>query len=76
MDITDRRAVKDALDRERNLLRMLIDHLPACIYVKDLEGRLLVYNTASVRQVGLKSEAEALGKTVFDFFPPGNRPAL
>jgi PAS domain S-box-containing protein len=69
-DITERRAAKDALDRERNLLRILIDNLPACIYVKNLEGRYLVFNAASVRQVGLNSEAEAIGKTGFDFFPP------
>ncbi|MEA3208731.1 MAG: hypothetical protein QOE70_1788 [Chthoniobacter sp.] len=70
LDITESKAAKDALDRERNLLRLLIDNLPACIYVKDLEGRYLVFNAASVRQVGLNSEAEAFGKTGFDFFPP------
>jgi PAS domain S-box-containing protein len=69
-DITERKVVKDALDRERNLLRMLIENLPACIYVKNLEGRYLVFNAASVRQVGLNSEAEAIGKTGFDFFSP------
>jgi PAS domain S-box-containing protein len=69
-DITERRTAEEALARERNLLRLLIDNLPACIYVKDLEGRFLVYNAASVRMVGAPSEAAALGKTVFDFFPP------
>jgi len=70
LDITECKAAKDALDRERNLLRMLIDNLPACIYVKDLERRYVVFNRASVRQLGLNSEAEAFGKTGFDFFPP------
>lgn len=69
-DITERKAAEDALANERNLLRLLISNLPACIYVKDHEGRFLVSNAASVRLVGLASESEALGKTVFDFFPP------
>ncbi|MES2571917.1 MAG: PAS domain S-box protein [Verrucomicrobiota bacterium] len=69
-DITERMAVKNALARERNLLRLLIDNLPACIYVKDRRGRIMVFNRASVRQMGLNGEAEAMGKTVFDFFPP------
>ncbi|HEV2693007.1 MAG TPA: PAS domain S-box protein [Verrucomicrobiae bacterium] len=69
LDLTERKAAKDDLNRERNLLRLLIDNLPACIYVKNIAGRYLIFNQASVRQLGLKNEAEALGKTVFDFFP-------
>ena len=70
VDITERKRAEEALTQERNLLRILIDHLPACIYLKDHEGRFLIFNAASVRIVGLKSEADAIGKTVRDFFPP------
>jgi PAS domain S-box-containing protein len=69
-DITERKAAEEALADERNLLRLLIANLPACVYVKDPEGRFLVFNKASARLVGLDSEAVALGKTVYDFFPP------
>lgn len=68
-DITARKRAEAELTNERNLLRTLIDNLPACIYVKDLAGRFLVYNAASVRVAGVGSEADALGKTVHDFFP-------
>ena len=65
-----RKAAEEALAREHSLLRLLLDNLPASIYVKDPEGRYLVYNAAAVHMVGVASEAVALGKTVFDFFPP------
>ncbi len=68
-EITERVRAEEALTQERNLLRALIDHLPACIYVKDLEGRFLVYNAASVQLTGVGSEAAAVGKTVSDLFP-------
>ena len=65
-----RKAAEEALAREHGLLRLLLDNLPASVYVKDPEGRYLVYNAAAVHLVGVASEAAALGKTVFDFFPP------
>jgi PAS domain S-box-containing protein len=68
-DITERMKAEQALANERNLLRMVIDHLPAYIYLKDTEGRYVVNNIANVRSLGASSEAETLGKTVFDFFP-------
>jgi hypothetical protein len=37
---------------------------------KTSKGNTSLFNAANVRQMGLNSEAEALGKTVFDFFPP------
>ena len=68
-DITERKQIEEALASERNILRTLIDHLPAYIYMKDTQGRYLVNNLANVRMNGASSEAETLGKTVFDFFP-------
>src|SRR5262245_35660827 len=62
--------IEEALAQERNLLRTLIDNLPDYIYVKDRESRFRLGNKAGFTSVGAKSEAELIGKTDFDLFPP------
>ncbi len=57
------------VERERNLLRSVIDSIPDAIYVKDAEGRYLLYNAAHMRQVGVTSLEEMVGKTCADFAP-------
>ena len=37
-DVTDRKRAEDALARERDMLRTLMDHLPDLIFVKDHQG--------------------------------------
>jgi PAS domain S-box-containing protein len=68
-DITERKRAEESLQRERNLLRTLIDNIPELIYVKDTAYRKSISNAADVRYMGLRSEAEALGKTDFDIYP-------
>jgi len=51
-------------------LRTVIDNLPDCIYAKDATGRKTLANPADLRNLRCKTEAEAIGKTDFDFFPP------
>ena len=58
------------LARERDLLRMVIDNLPDCIYAKDKVGRFVLNNPAHARDLGVESPAEMKGKSDFDFFPP------
>ena len=67
--ITRRKQAEAALDRERRLLRTLIDHLPDCIYAKDMEGRKTLANPADLKNLRCATEAEALGKNDFDLFP-------
>ena len=55
--------------QDRDLLRTVIDNLPDAIYVKDIEARKVLVNLADARNLGCKTEAEALGKTDFDLFP-------
>lgn len=55
--------------RDPALLRTLVDTLPDSIYVKDPSGRYILDNLAHQKRVGVKSPAEVVGKTVFDFFP-------
>ena len=69
-DITEHKRAEEALAAERALLRTLVDHLPDAIYVKDAAGRKTLANPADVRNIGGAAEADALGKTDFDLFPP------
>jgi phosphoserine phosphatase RsbU/P len=71
-DITATKDAEDRLVEERNLLRTIIDHLPSRLYVKDLQSRYLLNNRAHLESLGLKDQAEAIGRTTVDFFP-GNR---
>ena len=68
-DVTDRKRAEDALARERDMLRTLMDHLPDLIFVKDTEGRFVTANTAIVRVLGAKSLQDVIGKTDADFAP-------
>jgi PAS domain S-box-containing protein len=68
-DITARKQAEEALARDRNLLRTLIDYLPDCIYIKDLEGRFLTANLATARLMGTDSPDKLIGKSDWDFYP-------
>ena len=75
-DITEHRQIEqilaertDELLKERLLLRTLIDNVPDAIYAKDAAGRKTMANPADLKNLKCKTEAEALGKTDFDFFP-------
>ena len=69
-DITEHKQAEDALAHERNLLRTLIDNLPDGIYAKDDQARKILANPADLKNLGCKAEAEAVGKTDAEMFPP------
>ena len=68
-DITERKRAEGALQYERLLLRTLIDNLPDSIYAKDTSCRKTLANLAELRIMGMKSEADVLGKDDFEFYP-------
>jgi PAS domain S-box-containing protein len=68
-DITERKRAEEALTAERTLLRTIIDILPALVYVKDTACRKILANHVDLEYMGASTEAEALGKTDFDFYP-------
>ena len=67
-DVTEIKETEETLIRERVLLRTLIDNLPDAIYAKDAAGRKTLVNPADLKNLGYKTEAEAVGKSDFDFF--------
>src|SRR5208283_3038862 len=76
-DITEHRRIERVLAerttellKERLLLRTLIDNLPDAIYAKDAAGLKTMANPADLKNLRCKTEAEAIGKSDYDFFPP------
>ena len=59
----------DPAQRERMMLRTLVDNLPDFIYAKDAECRFLLANASVARHMGTTPE-QLRGKSDFDFFPP------
>ena len=56
------------LNRERNLLRTLIDAIPANVYIKDTQSRFVDANLETALQMGEATANDLIGKTDFDFF--------
>jgi PAS domain S-box-containing protein len=55
---------------EHDLLQALMDNIPDTIYFKDANSRFTRINKAQAQTLGVKSPAEAVGKTDFDYFTP------
>ncbi|MGK9367338.1 PAS domain S-box protein [Melioribacter sp. Ez-97] len=61
-NITSWKEAEEELEKERNLLRTLIDSIPDQIFVKDKEGRFLLNNKSHLKSLNLKIQEQALGK--------------
>jgi two-component system, cell cycle sensor histidine kinase and response regulator CckA len=68
-DITVRKELERTLERERVLLRTLIDNAPDTIYLKDEKSRFVLANRFLAEFMGAKSPADLIGKTDHDFYP-------
>ncbi|HYY26409.1 MAG TPA: SpoIIE family protein phosphatase [Chthoniobacterales bacterium] len=66
----ERSDVESALERERFLLKTLMDNLPDNIYFKDRESRFTTVNRAMAAWFGLMDPADLAGKTDADLFAP------
>lgn len=62
-------AIQDQQIRTLQLLNLIVDTSNDAIFAKDLDGRYLLSNREHLRQID-SSEAEVLGKTDIDLFPP------
>jgi PAS domain S-box-containing protein len=67
-ETVERRSLADALAHERNVLRTMIDLIPACIYAKDAKSRFTAANKLVADRMGTVPEG-LIGKTDFDFYP-------
>jgi PAS domain S-box-containing protein len=66
-DITDKKRAEVGLKESQQLCQSVIDHSPGIIVVKDLEGKLLLFNRSFERNLGL-SRDQLHGRTVYDLF--------
>jgi PAS domain S-box-containing protein len=69
VDVTEQKLAEAELQRERQILRTLIDSLPDVVYFKDHEARYLVVNEPMARLAGCKSPQNLIGKSPHDLFP-------
>ena len=69
-DITERIQVEQERERERLLLRTLIDAMPDAVYSMDKAARGVVCNPAAARAFGVASVDDLVGKTAMEVFAP------
>jgi PAS domain S-box-containing protein len=67
-DIDKMVRVEHRLKAERDLLQLLIDHIPSPIYFKDVESKFTRVNLAQAKVLGANSSEDVIGKTDFDFY--------
>lgn len=67
--LNERERTQRALVEERNLLRTMIDAIPATVYVKDRAHRFLLHNAAPIRIAPHLTAAELIGKRDVDYMP-------
>ncbi|MGK9477107.1 PAS domain-containing sensor histidine kinase [Melioribacter sp. OK-6-Me] len=65
-NITKWKEAEEELEKERNLLRTLIDSIPDQIFVKDKEGRFLLNNKSHLKSLNLNNQLQAIGKKEAD----------
>ncbi|GAW68499.1 hypothetical protein GPEL0_01r4871 [Geoanaerobacter pelophilus] len=72
-DITQRKAMEEALRESEEFLKNIVDHIPAVVFAKEVqELRFVTINKACQEVFGL-SRAEVLGRTNYDLFPKERR---
>lgn len=67
-DITERKQAEEALQRQQSELRVLFDLMPAMLWFKDTENRILRTNQRTAEAVG-KSIEEIEGKPSLEIYP-------
>lgn len=68
-DITRIVEMEESLAEEHNLLKAIIETVPDRLFVKDADGCYLMFNPAFLKESGVKSEEEMIGKDAFALFP-------
>lgn len=53
---------------ERTMFAALMDHLPDCIYFKDMNSRIIAVSQAMIKWHGVTTAQMLIGKTDFDLF--------
>jgi two-component system, sensor histidine kinase and response regulator len=67
-NVTETNRALMELEREKEFMQLLMDHIQHTIYFKDTECRFTKINKAQAKLIGLEKPEDAVGKTDFDFF--------
>jgi PAS domain S-box-containing protein len=60
---------REALDKERRLLRTVIDNIPDQIFARDRDCSFTLSNLKDAQMMGVSDPGQLLGKSDLDFFP-------
>ena len=60
--------LRNQLEAQQQLFQTYFEHSPVETYLKDVEGRIQLYNTAFAKRFNLKRD-EWVGKTAYDLWP-------
>ena len=67
-DITERKRAEAALRESRQLLQTVLDHMPAQVYFRDVDGRFMLINR-KYEEIHRVTRDDVLGKTLHEVFP-------
>ncbi len=67
-EITERKRAEEAIQRNRQQLQAILDHSPSIVFMKDLEGRYLLFNR-KWEELFNREGRDLTGKTDFEIFP-------
>ena len=68
LDITERKRTEEALQKQREELRIIFDSVPAGIWYKDKENRFIRVNKAAAESISMKPE-DIEGRLACELFP-------
>jgi len=69
-DVSDRKLSEEKLKVSEELYRHLTELAPNAITVADLSANIMMLNPKSIRLFGLEKEADAVGRSVFEWVAP------
>jgi PAS domain S-box-containing protein len=69
-DVSHYKQPRDEIERERNLLRTIIDNIPEAIHATDTEGNFVFSNPSHAKMVGRVRPADVLGLQGKDVLSP------
>lgn len=69
-DVTDRSRQEEEIRWQRNLLELILDNVPVCIWIKDAHNRIVKMNSEAAAFFGVTRE-EAIGLNISALMPQG-----
>lgn len=68
-DFTRQKQLEDSLEKEKDLMQILMDNVPDLIFFKDLDSKYIRTNRATEKLSGVKESGGLVGKCDYDIYP-------